>query len=45
MHSVLNSYKLTGNFLPVTAYTGLDSAKAVLSEDAVFPATKQVPDD
>ena len=35
------AYKLTGNFLPVTAYTGVDSARAVLSEDAVFPATKQ----
>jgi hypothetical protein len=34
-------YQLTGNFLPVTTYTGVDSAKAVLSEDAVFPATKQ----
>ena len=33
-------YKGTGNFLPVTAYTGIDSAKAVLSEDATFPATK-----
>ena len=35
------AYKLTGNFLPVTAYTGVASAEAVLSEDAVFPATKQ----
>jgi uncharacterized protein YecE (DUF72 family) len=34
-------YKLNGKFLPVTAYTGVDSARAVLSEDAVFPATKQ----
>ncbi len=34
-------YKKTGNFLPVTAYTGLDSARAVLSEDAVFPSSKQ----
>jgi hypothetical protein len=25
----------------VTAYTGLASARAVLSEDAVFPSTKQ----
>ena len=33
-------YKKTGNFLPVTAYTGLDSARAVLSEDAVFPTSK-----
>ena len=35
------NYKTTGRFLPVTAYTGLDSARAVLSEDAVFPSTKQ----
>jgi uncharacterized protein YecE (DUF72 family) len=34
-------YKKTGNFLPVTAYTGLASARAVLSEDAVFPSSKQ----
>ena len=34
-------YTMTGNFLPVTAYTGVASARAVLSEDAVFPATKQ----
>ena len=34
-------YKLTGNFTPVTPYTGLDSAKAVLSEDAIFPSSKQ----
>jgi uncharacterized protein YecE (DUF72 family) len=34
-------YKMTGNFLPVTAYTGLDSARAVLSEDAVFPSSKR----
>jgi len=31
-------YNLAGNFLPVTAYTGIASARAVLSEDAVFPA-------
>jgi uncharacterized protein YecE (DUF72 family) len=35
------AYKLTGTFLPVTTYTGVDSARAVLSEDTVFPATKQ----
>jgi uncharacterized protein YecE (DUF72 family) len=35
-------YKKTGKFLPTTAYTGLDSARAVLSEDAVFPSTKQL---
>ena len=34
-------YKKTGNFLPVTAYIGLDSVRAVLSEDAVFPSSKQ----
>ena len=33
-------YKTTGNFLPVTEYTGIDSAKAVLAEDATFPASK-----
>jgi uncharacterized protein YecE (DUF72 family) len=36
-----DQYKKTGKFLPVTAFTGLDSAKAVLSEDAVFPSSKQ----
>ncbi len=30
----------TGKFLPVTSFVGVDSAKAVLSEDAVFPSTK-----
>ncbi len=30
----------TGKFLPVTAYFGVESAKAVLAEDAVFPSTK-----
>ena len=34
-------FKLTGRFLPVTPFTGLDSARAVLSEDAVFPSSKQ----
>ena len=33
-------YKDTGKFLPVTFYTGADSAKAVLGEDAQFPATR-----
>ena len=33
-------FKGTGEFLPVTSYTGVDSAKAVLAEDATFPATK-----
>jgi uncharacterized protein YecE (DUF72 family) len=36
-----SQYKKTGKFLPITAYTGLDSVRAVLSEDAVFPLTKQ----
>jgi uncharacterized protein YecE (DUF72 family) len=30
----------TGQFLPVTAYTGVESARAVLAEDAKFPSTK-----
>lgn len=34
-------YKESGAFLPVTAFTGIDSAKAVLSEDARFPISKQ----
>lgn len=34
-------YKKTGEFLPVTAFTGIDSVKAVLSEDAKFPSTKE----
>jgi uncharacterized protein YecE (DUF72 family) len=34
-------YKKTGDFLPITNHTGLKSAKAVLSEDAVFPSSKQ----
>ena len=33
-------YKRTGNFLPVTAYTGIDSVKAVLSEDITYPISK-----
>lgn len=33
-------YKETGKFLPITAYTGVDSAKAVLQEDAKFPSSK-----
>ena len=33
-------YKKTGKFLPVTSFTGVDSAKSVLSEDAKFPTTK-----
>lgn len=33
-------YKKTGKFLPVTACTGINSARAVLSEDTEFPITK-----
>lgn len=33
-------YKKTGTFLPVTSFTGVDSARAVLSEDAQFPLSK-----
>jgi uncharacterized protein YecE (DUF72 family) len=36
----LRTYKEKEVFLPVTAYTGADSARAVLSEDAQFPSTK-----
>ena len=35
-------YKRNGNFLPVTAFIGIDSAEAVLSEDAVFPTSKAI---
>jgi uncharacterized protein YecE (DUF72 family) len=33
-------YKKTGKFFPATSFTGVDSAKAVLSEDAQFPISK-----
>jgi uncharacterized protein YecE (DUF72 family) len=33
-------YKKTKTFLPVTSFTGVDSARAVLSEDAQFPMSK-----
>ena len=33
-------YKKTGQFMPVTQFNGTESAKAVLSEDAKFPASK-----
>ena len=33
-------YKETGTFIPITAYTGIESAKAVLQEDAKLPSTK-----
>jgi uncharacterized protein YecE (DUF72 family) len=34
-------YKKTGKFFAVTPFTGLDSAKNVLVEDARFPSSKQ----
>lgn len=34
-------YKKAGNFIPVTSFVGLDSARAVLAEDAKFPSSKQ----
>lgn len=37
----LMQYKKTGEFLPVTAFTGADSVRAVLSEDARFPSSKE----
>jgi uncharacterized protein YecE (DUF72 family) len=33
-------YKKTGRFMPVTSFTGVDSARVVLSEDAQFPLSK-----
>ena len=33
-------YVETGRFLPVTAYIGVESARATLTEDARFPCTK-----
>jgi uncharacterized protein YecE (DUF72 family) len=33
-------FKKTGKFVPVTAFVGVDSVRAVLSEDAVFPSSK-----
>jgi len=33
-------YKETGAFIPVTSFVGIDSLRAVLSEDARFPLTK-----
>jgi hypothetical protein len=32
--------RATGTFLPVTSFTGVNSARAVLSEDAQFPSSK-----
>jgi uncharacterized protein YecE (DUF72 family) len=34
-------YKKAGNFIPVTSFVGVDSARAVLAEDAKFPSSKQ----
>lgn len=34
------AYKEKDVFLPVTSYTGVDSVRAVLSEDARFPSTR-----
>jgi hypothetical protein len=33
-------YKKTGRFAPVTLFAGVDSVRAVLSEDALFPSSK-----
>lgn len=33
-------YKKTGAFLPVTSFTGADSVRQVMSEDAEFPSSK-----
>ena len=33
-------YKKTGTFVPITDFTGVDSARAVLFEDAPFPLSK-----
>lgn len=33
-------YKKSGKFIPLTEFTGVDSARAVLSEDAQFPLSK-----
>jgi uncharacterized protein YecE (DUF72 family) len=37
----LMQYKKIGEFLPVTESTGVDSVKAVLSEDTRFPSSKE----
>lgn len=34
-------YKKTGAFLPVTSFTGVDSVRQVMSEDAEFPSSKE----
>ncbi len=35
------TFKRTGKFIPITSFTGLESAKAVLVEDAKFPVSKE----
>jgi uncharacterized protein YecE (DUF72 family) len=35
-----SQFKSTGTFPPVTSFTGVDSAKQVMSEDAQFPSSK-----
>jgi len=35
-----SQYKSTGTFPPVTSFTGADSARQVMSEDARFPSSK-----
>ncbi len=35
-----SQYKSTGTFLPVTSFTGVNSARQVMSEDARFPSSK-----
>jgi uncharacterized protein YecE (DUF72 family) len=34
-------YKKTGTFFPVTSFTGVDSVRGVLCEDASFPSSKE----
>ncbi len=35
------TFKKTGEFIPITSFTGLESAKTVLAEDAKFPVSKE----
>lgn len=35
------TFKKTGQFIPITSFTGLESAKAVLAEDTKFPSSKE----
>ncbi len=35
------TFKKTGKFIPITSFTGLESAKTVLTEDAKFPVSKE----